>query len=250
MKSEREPHILCRPGEIAESVLLPGDPARVDRLSRFLDEGYREIACNREFKTVTGTYKGVPVTAVSTGIGGASLVIAVEELIRCGAKNFIRIGSCGACQKNIGIGDLVLSSAAVREDGAGRMYLPEKYPAAADFLLTEAAVKLLRASGYTWHHGITRSHDSFYIDDEQERMEFWSHAGVLASDMETAALYLLASYRRVRALSILNNVVRYQEDVKEGIGEYVDEESSAARGEEHEISIALETVRSLYTQVS
>ncbi len=237
----KQPHILCDSNDIAENVLLPGDPARVLRGASFLDQ-WQEKAFNREFRTVTGSYKGMAVTLCSTGIGGPSLVIALEELIVCGAKNFIRIGSAGACQTTIGLGDLILPTAAVREDGASSMYADKSYPAVADFTLLQALVKTCTTQKTPFHLGITRSHDSFYIDDEAQRMEKARRMNILGSDMETATLFTLASLRGVRAASVLNNVVLYQGDVKEGIGEYVDQESLTARGEEQEILAALEAL--------
>jgi len=146
----KQPHILCSPEQITPYVLLPGDPARTERIAKFLT-GVEYIADNREFRTVTGLYEGLPVTVTSTGIGGASLAIALEELIQCGGRYFIRTGSCGACQEGIGIGDLVLSTAAVREDGASRMYVPDNFPAGAASRLTAAAETVLKASGFPFH---------------------------------------------------------------------------------------------------
>ena len=237
----KQPHILCDKNDIAERVLLPGDPARVLRVAEYLEDR-KEISFNREFRTVTGKYKGVPVSVTSTGIGGASAVIAVEELIACGAGIFIRIGSCGACQPGISIGDLVISSGSVREDGASRMYAPESYPAVPDFSLASALAAVCEDSGYAYHIGITRSHDSFYIDNETELMSKWNSLGVLASDMETSALFTVAAIRRVKAASILNNVVLYEGDVKEGVGDYVDEAASSAEGEKREIFAALNAI--------
>ena len=234
----KQPHILCEVQDVSPAVILPGDPARVCRIAGYLTEP-REIAVNREFTTVCGTYEGIPMTVTSTGIGGASMAIAVEELIRCGARYLIRTGSCGACQPGIGIGDIVLSSGAVREDGAGRMYVPDCYPAVADPQLLQAAVSAAGRLGYPLHTGITRSHDSFYIDDEQERMDYWNLKGVLASDMETAALYVLAALRGVQALSILNTVVTYRGSLEEGINAYTDTDAMAEEGERREILLAL-----------
>ncbi len=234
----KQPHILCDQNDIAERVLLPGDPARVLRVAEFLDNP-REIAFNREFRTITGEYRGKAITVTSTGIGGASCVIAVEELIACGASSFIRIGSCGACQPYIALGDLVISSGSVREDGASKMYAPAEFPAAADFSLTASLVSACDNLGFKYHAGITRSHDSFYIDHEAELMRKWNRLGVLASDMETSALFTLAAIRGVRAASVLNNVVLYEADVKEGVGEYVDEAAASAAGEKREIEAAL-----------
>ena len=237
----KQPHILCEDKDVAERVLLPGDPARVLRAAEYLDD-WKEVAFNREFRTVSGKYKGVPVTITSTGIGGASAVIAVEELIACGAVSFIRIGSAGACQPGIALGDLIISSGSVSEDGASRMYAPAEYPAVPDFRLLSALVDFCKSEGYHYHVGITRSHDSFYIDNEAELMEKWNRLNVLASDMETSALFTVASIRRVKAASILNNVVLYEGDVKAGVGDYVDEADAAAGGEKREILAALEAL--------
>jgi uridine phosphorylase len=241
-----QPHILCGEGDVNPYVLLPGDPARAARIGSFLSD-VREVAYNREFRTLNGFFAGIPITVTSTGIGGASTVIALEELIQCGCTTFIRTGSCGACQSRIGIGDLVISSAAVREDGASLMYLPREFPAAADAALLGIASAAAEQMDWVTHIGITRSHDSFYIDDEQQRMERWNRAGVLASDMETAALYVVASLRRVRALSILNNVVLYRGDVKEGIGAYSNaDQGDAETGEKREIQLALRVLSLLH----
>lgn len=237
----KQPHIACNADDVASRVILPGDPARVDRIAHFLDDP-EEKAYNREFKTITGRYRGVLVSVTSTGIGGASLAIALEELIACGAHTFIRTGSCGACRTGIELGDLVLSQAAVREDGASRMYMAAGYPAVADFGLLRDASAICKEENWTHHIGITRSHDSFYVDDEEARMNFWNAKHVLASDMETAALYVIASQRKVRALSILNNVVLYRSDVREGIGEYADGSIATTQGEEREILAALKTM--------
>jgi len=240
----KQPHILCDKNDVAQGVLLPGDPARVDRVAKFLDN-VKEIAYNREFKTITGEYKGAAVTVTSTGIGGASAVIAMEELISCGAKAFIRIGSAGASQKGIALGDLVLPTGVVRHDGASRMYVEESFPAVADHQLLGLMKKACEERSYPHHLGITRSHDSFYIDNEQETLEYWSSKGVLGSDMEAATVLTLASLRGVRAAAVLNNVVLFGEDVKEGIGEYVDETAATAEGERREIEIALEALAAL-----
>lgn len=240
----KQPHILCDTNDVSSRVLLPGDPARVTRVAEFIS-AVREITFHQEFRTISGSYNGVPVTVTSTGIGGASMVIAIEELMACGARVFIRIGSAGASQSDIGLGDLVIPTGAVREDGASRMYVRECFPAVPDIKLAGLMVEICRQESYTHHVGIIRSHDSFYIDHEQEVLESWSSKGVLASDMETAALFTLASLRGVRAASILNNVVLYGKDISRGIGEYVDEESATAEGEKREIEVALKAITGL-----
>jgi len=235
-----QPHILCSESDVSSYVLMAGDPQRVLRVAQHLDQ-WEEIAYNREFRSGKGFYKGVPVTVISTGIGGPSMVIALEELISCGAEYFIRIGSCGASQRDIAIGDLVIATGTVREDGASQMYIGKEYPAVADFSLLTALVNSCHKLQYKYHIGITRSHDSFYIDDEAELMIKANKNGVLASDMETATLFTVASLRGVRAASILNNVVLFEGDLKEGISDYADEsEDRASLGEKREIEAALE----------
>ncbi|AOT69760.1 nucleoside phosphorylase [Geosporobacter ferrireducens] len=241
----KQPHILCSNEDITEYVLLPGDPQRTLRTAAYLDE-WQEIAYNREFRSIKGLYKGAPVTIVSTGIGGASAVIALEELITCGGKYFIRIGSGGAVQPGIHIGDLIIPTAAVREDGASRMYVGENYPAVADFALTHAILETCNVLKFPHFTGIVRSHDGFYMDEEDEKMSYWNKKGVLASDMETAALFTVSQLRGVKTASILNNVVLYQGNIREGIQAYVEEGKGAEAGEKREILLALETIRRLY----
>ncbi|MBN2899859.1 MAG: nucleoside phosphorylase [Clostridia bacterium] len=240
----KQPHILCTPDDVAEVVLLPGDPERVLRVAAYLDD-YREIAYNREFRTVTGNYKGMSVTVTSTGIGGASAVIALEELIACGAKKFIRIGSAGAAQSNIAIGDLIIATGAVREDGASAMYVDKQFPAAPSLALAETLKKIAIQEGFRYHTGLVRSHDAFYMDEELDLMRYWSGKNILGSDMETAALFVVGAIRGVEVASVLNNVVLYEGDLKEGINDYVDEGQLAEEGERREILLALETFKAL-----
>lgn len=238
----KQPHILCDSQDVAPYVLLPGDPARVLRVADHLDE-WHEVVFNREFRTITGSYHGTPVTVTSTGIGGASAAIAVEELIACGARGLIRIGSAGAIQPEIELGDLIIAQGAVREDGASHMYVQQGYPATADPQMTVWLEEVCRKRQFPYHTGIVRSHDSFYIDDEVALMEKWHQKGILGSDMETAALLTVARLRGVRAASILNNVVLYLADVKAGIGNYVDEGAATSAGEFNGIVAALEVFR-------
>ena len=234
-----QPHLCLDDSVRAGCALLPGDPKRIDRIKPFL-ENAQELAYNREFRSVRGTYKGVEVLAVSTGIGGASAAIAVEELRNIGVTHMIRIGSCGALQKDIGLGDLILVSGAVRDDGASKMYIDPIYPAVADTDLLLACREAAALLGARTHIGLARSHDSFYTDHEEERHDKWQKAGVLGCDMETAALFTVGRLRGVKAMSILNNVVLAGEDTADSIGEYVEGESLTARGERLEILTALE----------
>ena len=219
--------------------ILPGDPARVDRIGEQLED-VQELAFNREYKSIRGTYKGLPVLAVSTGIGGPSMGIAVEELTRRGVTHLIRIGSCGALQKNIRLGDLILVQGAVRDEGASKTYLDPIYPAVPDFDLLCACAAAAKEEGIPAHVGLARSHDSFYTDREDEIDAFWSGKGVLGADMETAALFVIGRLRGVHTASILNTVVEYEDSLEDNINSYTDGASKMMQGEHNEIHTALE----------
>jgi len=236
-----QPHIRLDSNHGAVCALLPGDPARLDRIKTFLSD-VRELEYNREYRSLVGSYQGAKVLAVSTGIGGASAGIAVEELHNLGVKYMIRIGSCGALQPQVKIGDLILVSGAVRDDGTSKTYIDPIFPAVPDSELLFACVQAAKEHGVRHHTGIARSHDSFYTDREAEIDAYWSKRGVLGADMETAALYTIGHLRGIRTMSILNNVVAFEEDTLDAIGSYVDGETAAMQGEAHEILVALEAL--------
>ena len=236
-----QPHIQLGEDLGVKYAILPGDPARVGRVAQQL-ENPRELAFNREYRSIKGTYKGIPVLAMSTGMGGPSVAIAVEELKNIGVTHLIRIGSCGALQEGIGLGDLILVSAAVRDDGASRTYVPEQYPAAADVELLCACIRSARERELRCHVGLARSHDSFYIDNEEEISAYWSKRGVLGSDMETATLFTVAALRGVKAASILNNVVLWGGNTLEGVGSYAGGADRTAQGERDQITVALDAL--------
>ena len=234
----KQPHIFCKKGDIAERVILPGDPQRVVRAAKYLDKA-NEIAFNREYRTITGMYKYMPITITSTGIGGVSCGIAVEELLACGGKYFMRIGSAGALIAELDIGNLVIPIAAVREDGVSRSYVYENYPAVSDFELTGFILDTAKKLKYPYVSGIVRSHDTFYSDSQEDILKYWSNKGVLASDMETATLYTLARLRGAYASSILNIVVSKDGSIKNGISEYQSFRSNTSEeGEKREIILA------------
>lgn len=235
----QQPHIQLDESLNIKYAILPGDPARVDRIAALLDDPV-ELAFNREFKSLKGTYKGVPVLALSTGIGGASITIAIEELKNIGVTHVIRIGSCGAIRSGIGLGDLIIVNGAVRDDGASKSYVDVKYPAIPDTDLMLALIESAKAMNYKYHVGIARSHDSFYIDNEEEVSTYWGEKGVLGADMETAALFTVGRLRGLKCASILNNVVLWGQDTADSIGSYADGEKLSAKGERAEIIAALE----------
>lgn len=235
----KQPHICLDETCGAKYAILPGDPARIDRIMECLQD-VRELTYNREFRSITGTYHGVPILAVSTGIGGCSAGIAAEELHNIGVKAMIRTGSCGALQKGIGLGDLIIVSGAVRDDGTSKTYVPEIYPAYADIQLLRCIMDAADERKIRWFEGLAHSHESFYHDEADAVSNYWSGKGVLGADMESAALFTIGRLRGVKAASILNNVVLYGEDTADAIGDYVGGESLTAAGEKNEILIALD----------
>ncbi|MBR2851095.1 MAG: nucleoside phosphorylase [Anaerotignum sp.] len=236
-----QPHIQLDETLGVKYALMPGDPARLDRIAPFL-ENVQELAFNREYRSIVGEYKGVPVLAISTGIGGASAGIAVEELHNIGVEVMVRIGSCGTLQPELKVGDIVIVNGAVRDDGASKSYIDPKYPAVPDADLMFNCIEAAKENNFPYMVGIARSHDSFYTGDEDKIYAYWAEQGVLGSDMETAALFTIGRLRGVKTASILNNVVPYDGDTSESIGSYVDGENLAMVGEKNEIITALEAI--------
>ncbi|MDC7241174.1 MAG: nucleoside phosphorylase [Spirochaetales bacterium] len=237
--SSKQAHIRLSEEDGARFALLPGDPGRIDHIKTFLDNP-EELVFNREMRSVSGTYMGVNVLAVSTGMGGASTGIAVEELRNIGVEYMIRIGSCGALQRGIKLGDLIIVNGAVRDEGASKAYVDPVFPAVPDHGLLFSCVQAAQEQKLSYHVGIARSHDSFYTDREEEIDAYWAGKGVLGCDMETAALFTIGSLRGVKCASILNTVVEFEEDLEQNINDYVDGESIVKKGEADEIRTALE----------
>nr|WP_237468676.1 nucleoside phosphorylase [Vibrio stylophorae] len=215
------PHLAVTPDDIPALAIVCGEPNRVNRLAVLLEQP-KLIAENREYRIMRGTFAGQPVVICSTGIGAPSALIALEELRQCGVEKIIRVGSAGALQPNINLGELVVVEAAVRDDGGSKAYVDAAYPASADPSLQLALAKACQQIEQSYHCGIVRSHDSFYTDQEDQLCEFWHQKGVLAADMETAALLTVGRLRGLKMGAILNNVVLYQADVQEGVSQYVD----------------------------
>lgn len=234
----RMPHIQLPQDLGISCAILPGDPGRVDRAAAFLDEA-EFLSFNREYKSIKGVYHGVPVLIMSTGMGGPSAAIAIEELSRIGVKAAVRIGSCGALLPQLQLGDLVLVKGAVRDEGTSLGYAPLSYPAVPDFDLLAALRDSAAELGIPWHMGIVRSHDCLYRDENPEIYEAWARKGVAASDMETAALFVTGGIRGVRTASVLNVVSCSGGQVSRDIGQYAAGEDRTACGEEREILTAL-----------
>ncbi len=203
-------HIACRPGDVARYVLLPGDPERVPKISSLWDEA-REVAFHREYRTHTGRYRGVPISVTSTGIGGPSTAIAIEELAAIGVDTFIRVGSTGAIQPGIEIGDLIIAKAAVRLEGTSKQYVRVEYPAVADLEVTLALIEAAESLGLRYHIGITASTDSFYLGQGRPGLNGYfpsfardivdnlRQANVTNFEMEAATLFTLAGVYGLRA---------------------------------------------------
>lgn len=205
-------HLQMKKGDVGRYVLLPGDPGRCEQIASYLDDPHL-VAYNREYKTYTGTLLGEKVSVTSTGIGGPSAAIAVEELVKIGADTFIRVGTCGGMNANVIPGSIVVANSAIRAEGTSREYLPIEFPAVADHQVTcalEAAAKSLNLSCKV---GVVQCKDSFYgqhepeaqpiSDDLLRRWSAWTRGGCLASEMESAALFVLGSCRSVRTGTVL-----------------------------------------------
>jgi uridine phosphorylase len=214
----RQYHLQLRQGDVGRYVLLPGDPERVPTIASYLDEA-RPVAQHREYTTYTGSLDGVPVSVTSTGIGGPSTAIAVEELAAIGADTFIRVGSSGAVQDFVTEGDLVIATGAVRDEGTSQQYMPLAFPAVADLDVALALREAARRLGVRHHVGVIHSKDSFYGEISPERMpiaprlrgnwQAWRGGGVLCSEMESATIFVVASVLKVRAGGLMVVIENY-----------------------------------------
>lgn len=218
-------HIQVAKGEVGRYVILPGDPKRCALIAKYFDNPVL-IADNREYITYTGTLDGVPVSVTSTGIGGPSAAIALEELVMCGADTFVRVGTSGGMDVNVKSGDLVIANGAIRMEGTSKEYAPIEYPAVPDFGVTMALAEAAQNNGTTHHIGVVQCKDSFYGQHAPEtkpvgyelmdKWNAWVRMGCKASEMESAAIFIAASYLKVRAGSVFL-VVANQERDKAGL---------------------------------
>jgi uridine phosphorylase len=209
--TEKKYHVGLAKGDVGEYVLVPGDPFRTPMIATHLD-GAREVAFSREYRTFTGTVDGVPVSTMSTGMGGPSVAIGIEELAELGVHTFVRVGTCGAAQPEIKMGDLVIAIGSVRSEGTPDGYVPKEYPAIASLDVTNALVEAAEAAGVPYHVGVIRSVDALYSDLVPDRMprphhlheelDMWSRAGILSNDMETSTLFVVSRLRKLRAGTI------------------------------------------------
>lgn len=200
--AEVQKHIQSRTGDVAPYVLLPGDPARAERIAKAFTDA-KLIARNREYTLFTGkTQRGAPISVCSTGIGGPSSAIAIEELTRVGASHFIRVGSAGARQPDIPIGSVVTVTAAYRGEGTSTAYLPMPFPAVADIDVTLALTKAASALGYEAKRGIVFTRDAFYRQDQALNQQL-SDAGIVAAEMECSTLFIAGIVLHVKVGAVL-----------------------------------------------
>lgn len=218
-EEEQQFHIRLRRGDVGRYVLMPGDPGRVPLIARHLDNA-EQVASNREYLTYTGMLDAVPVSVMSTGIGAPSTAIAAEELIAIGVDTLIRVGTAGSISKDLRTGDLVVARAAVRDEGTSKAYVPPIFPAIADHEVVTALSEAAQALGNSFRAGIVRSADSFYSDVapstipyHEYPMTIWQESRVLCSEMESAALFVVATLRDVRAGGIMAVVNATEEKV-------------------------------------
>ena len=229
-------HIACTQGDIGRYCILPGDPGRVPAIAALFDDA-KQIAYNREFNVWTGTLLGEKVTACSTGIGGPSASIAMEELHKCGADTFIRTGTCGGIALDVQSGDVVVATGAIRYEHTSREYAPIEFPAVADFQVVNALVQATKSLDLPLHTGIVQCKDSFYGQHDpaaspvyyelQQKWETWKRLGVKASEMESAALFVVAAALGCRCGSCFH-VVWNQEREAAGLDQKMSEDTSSS----------------------
>lgn len=248
--SGKQYHIGVGPEDIGKYVILPGDPKRCKKIAEHF-ENAKLVGDSREFVTYTGYLDGVKVSVTSTGIGGPSASIAMEELVACGAHTFIRIGTCGGMDTRITGGDVVIAQAAVRFEGTSKEYAPIEYPAVANIEIINALDKASKKLGATSYVGVVQCKDAFYGQHRPETLpnhaellnkwDAWCRLGCLASEMESAALFIVASYLHVRVGSCFL-VVANQERAKLGL------ENKQVHDTETAIKVAVEAMRDLIKQ--
>lgn len=244
---DRQYHIQVAKGEVGRYVILPGDPKRCELIAKHFDDPVL-VADSREYVTITGKLDGVPVSVTSTGIGGPSAAIAIEELVRAGADTFIRVGTCGGMDLSVMGGDAVIASGAIRMEGTSKEYAPIEFPAVANIEIVNALISAAETLKNPYKVGVVECKDSFYGQHTPEtkpvsyelinKWDAWMKCGTLASEMESAALFVIGSYLRVRVGTVLLALAN-QEREKLGM------ENPMVHDTEVVIKIAIEAIRAL-----
>src|SRR5574344_3103970 len=238
-------HIHCKEGDVGRYVFLPGDPGRCEAIASYFDNPVH-VSMNREYNIYTGTLLGEKVSVCSTGIGGPSASIAMEELHNIGADTFIRVGTCGGIDLDVRSGDVVVATGAIRFEHTSQEYAPIEYPAVANFEVTTALVQASRALGKRTQVGVVQCKDAFYGQHSPARMpvsyellnlwEAGKRLGVKASEMESAALFVVADALKCRCGSCFH-VVWNQEREKAGLDQDMSEDTAAS------VKVAVEAMK-------
>lgn len=241
-------HIGLKEGDIGEYVILPGDPKRCEKIAAYFDDA-KLVADRREFTTYTGYLNGVKVSVTSTGIGGPSAAIALEELVKVGGKYFIRVGTCGGMDLNVKSGDLVIATGAIRMEGTTKEYAPIEFPAVANYDIITALIEASKKLNMPYHAGIVECKDSFYGQHSPDIMPVnyelinkwnaWLKLGCLASEMESAALFVIGSFLKVKVGSIFLVVANQEREKQQLINPVVHDTDSAIKTAIEAIKILL-----------
>lgn len=246
-ENEKLYHIQVGKGEVGKYVILPGDPKRCQKIAQYFEDA-RLIADSREYVTYTGYLEGEKVSVTSTGIGGPSAAIALEELVQCGADTFIRVGTSGGMDINVKSGDLVIANGAIRMEGTSKEYAPIEFPAVPDFHVMSALAEAAGNLGYPYHVGVVQCKDSFYGQHSPEtkpvgyellnKWDAWCRLGCKASEMESAALFIVAAALKVKVGSVML-VLANQEREKLGLDNPIVHDTDTA------IQTAIEAIKIL-----
>lgn len=247
---KKEYHIGVKKGDVGRFVILPGDMGRCEKIAAYFDNP-RLVGSNREYVTYTGTLLGEKVSVCSTGIGGPSAAIALEELCHLGSDTFIRVGTSGGMAVDVLAGDVVIATAAIRQEGTTREYAPIQYPAVSDFSVTEALKEAAEKLNIKYHLGVVHSKDSFYGQHSPDTMpvgaklkedwDAWIKCGALASEMESAALFIVGAVRGVKVgsvLAVMGNQTRRDRNLPDEI----------IKDTDYAIKTAIEAVKILITK--
>ena len=238
-----QPHLLVDEGDLADIALVPGDPGRVDRIADHCEDA-QTVAQNREYKLVNAHYGGQQLTICSTGIGAPSAAIAAEELHAVGVETLIRVGTCGALQSDIEIGDMIVATGAAKDEGTTRRYEAETVPAVPAYDVLSALVGTARERSETVHVGPVATDDAFYAETAAYVAD-WEAAGLLAVEMEAAALFSLARRKGMRAGAICTVDGNLVEGTQKGDTDEEELPEKARNNVGRAIEIALEATRNL-----
>ena len=251
MEKKKMMHIAISPGDVGRYVFLPGSPERTEKIAKYFDNP-KEIAFHREYRTWTGTLDGVPVAVTSTGIGGPSTAIAMEELFQCGVDTMMRVGSCASVSPKVRQGDICIPTGAVRMEGVGCHYLPLEYPAVPNLQMVKALEEAAIEKGFPCDTGVTITKASFYTQSAPEtkpvgpeliyRWESYVKGGATNTSMECAPLFLIATSLGIRASCVMVSATNCKEYDGQG------ETQPLKNLEDCAIQVAIEGMRKIIKQ--